>query len=942
MRLNRRRIAAARNAKRLVMPDRLASAQWETPGVVSTQYPFAEGKFWLGRTEDDFPLGYSDDRHVCLVSGTRGGKGTSVIVNNLCFWPGSAVVVDPKGENATVTSARRGQGNKHCTGLGQAVHVLDPFLAADVDASYRSSFNPFDALDPNSEETIDEASRLADAIVVVKDDSHDPFWDESARKMLRGLILHVLTSEQFLPDERNLITVRNLVLRGAWEIAECIREMGHDEEKIEEPHLLLWRSMEANPAFGGLIAATGLRFRTMMKSSDKTFDGVLQSVDLHTEFLDSPAMQRCLVKSDFKLSELKTRPEGMTLYLSLPQRYMNTHHRWLRMMVVLTTTQMEITRGNPATGHPVLMVLDEFAGLKRMEAIEKGVAQLAGFGVKFFFVLQSLEQLKGTYKDHWETFLANAGIKVFFSIEDHFTRDYVSKLAGETEIIREMQSTNQSQAENESRSDGRSRTETLSKSETDGTSSSRSETTSHTTGVTQSYSVNTSVGQSESYGSSGGATNYSSGSSTSVSSGTTSGYSSSTSHGSTEGTGKSYSETLGASEGSGTSQTTTQGTSRTRGTGLNETVHRRPLIQPDEVGRFFARRDDKSDPLYPGIALVIVTGANPLMVRRTHYFEDAQFIGCFSPHPDHKFLKPASHMVGGIRPLIDQLEAEGGKRLTIAEWFIKVGQTTHPGQLAARIDHVPPYNQTVFIYTTYSGKVAQTAAVAENLLSSGEYAIPEWPLFTIENYPHTARRQSGEDPFLELHLALKACVESKKPKPPRWRPSGPCTIGPPPRSTKLQPPPRSQKPRRSKYADLLDDLLYYSHLFQPRIKWLVIGLVITVPMIEMDEGSGRFVNPWQKFGIILIGLLACTVVGNIFHSWSIRAPRGTRKRQFIMDIIARVFHGRTIFTMPYGDPNPHVFTVIVIVLLWVFAGLAWHLAEDIIHLFVTRGVTPLS
>jgi hypothetical protein len=103
------------------------------------------------------------------------------------------------------------------------------------------------------------------------------------------------------------------------------------------------------------------------------------------------------------------------------------------------------------------------------------------------------------------------------------------------------------------------------------------------------------------------------------------------------------SATLGTSEGSGTSQTTTQGTSRTAGKGRNETVHRRPLIQPDEVGRFFARWDDRNNPLYPGLALVMVTGANPLMVRRTHYFEDLQFIDCFSPHPDHKFIEPISY-----------------------------------------------------------------------------------------------------------------------------------------------------------------------------------------------------------------------------------------------------------------------------------------------------------
>ena len=143
----------------------------------------------------------------------------------------------------------------------------------------------------------------------------------------------------------------------------------------------------------------------MMKASDKTFEGVLQSVALHTEFLDSPGMRRVLAKSDFKLAELKTRPEGMTLYLSLPQRYMDTHYRWLRMMVALTTTEMEITRGQPATGHRILMVLDEFAGLKRMTSIENAVAQIAGFGVKLFFVLQSLEQLKHIYKDSWETFL---------------------------------------------------------------------------------------------------------------------------------------------------------------------------------------------------------------------------------------------------------------------------------------------------------------------------------------------------------------------------------------------------------------------------------------------------------------------------------------------------------------------------------------------------------
>ena len=53
-------------------------------------------------------------------------------------------------------AARRGPGSKHCDGLGQAVHVLDPFETAQVDASLRASFNPLDALHPDNPGCLDD------------------------------------------------------------------------------------------------------------------------------------------------------------------------------------------------------------------------------------------------------------------------------------------------------------------------------------------------------------------------------------------------------------------------------------------------------------------------------------------------------------------------------------------------------------------------------------------------------------------------------------------------------------------------------------------------------------------------------------------------------------------------------------------------------------------
>jgi hypothetical protein len=378
------------------------------------------------------------------------------------------------------------------------------------------------------------------------------------------------------------------------------------------------------------------------------------------------------------------------------------------------------------------MVLDEFAGLRRMAAIESGVAQLAGFGVKLFFVLQSLEQLKHTYNDNWETFLANAGVKIFFNIEDHFTREYVSKLVGQTEITREIHSTNESRSQGQSQTEGYSET----RSESRGVSQSR------TTGNSASRSIGTSESASSSQGASYGISyqkyksffgfgkekpfnaHFSEGQNTSTSASRGSSLS--------DTFGQSTSETDGTSETTGTSKTYSRSTSTSwstsAGTGTSESLHLRPLIHPDELGRAFARIDDKEHPAYPGLALVIVTGFNPMVAFRKNYFEDVQFIDCFSPHPDHKWQAAISHPVDGIGPLIAALEAAtNGRRLTVTRWLIERGKIVFPGQAAAIIERVPPDDRTVRILVPCMGKAT---AIAKAVLPSGEYPVSDGALFS--------------------------------------------------------------------------------------------------------------------------------------------------------------------------------------------------------------------
>lgn len=727
---------------------RIATAAWADPAEVEERYPYRDGTVWLGRSgsEGRMPLGYLDDRHVCLVGGSRGGKGTTSIVPALITWPGSICCVDPKGENATISASRRGAGSAHCKGMGQTVKVLDPFQSAQVADSLRGRFNPLDTLDPKAEETVDEAGRIADAIVVVHEGgTNDPFWDESARAMVKGLLLHVLTSPQY-EGRRNLVTLRKLITRGDWESVDALKEAG--EKDLPPAHGLLWTGLSNNPAFDGLIAGAGDSFTNMLINSPKQYESVLQVANRNTEFIDSPAMQRLLEASDFQLSELKTRPEGLSLYLCLPQRYMNTHYRWLRMMISLTVTEMEKVRGRPATGHPILMVLDEFAGLKRMEVIETAAAQIAGYGVKLFFVLQSLEQLKAVYKDNWETFLANSGLKVFFNLEDNFSRDYVSKLIGETEVIREVRS----ETDSTSQSESHSRSSSTGTSESDGTNSSTSSGTSGGSNWSRTKGKTYTDGRSwtpaslflvPGFGKENLQKNDSRSWSDSLSTGGSKGWNEGRSDGVSHGTSRSQTE--------GTSDTT--GTSESRSQGSSETIQKRALVTPDEIGQLFARVDDRGQAAYPGLALVVISGAPPVALRRVNYYEDFQFVGLFDPNPDYPQSAGPKELTVGTDGMLRWRWYFESKLLKLGPWAIAQGRTVEAGFPAAPI----LTSMDVAAGNLRAPRAGMISAVA-NPAALGS------PLFSIRYYEDGA---ALIDPFAEIaayHEVFKNNMIAKREK----------------------------------------------------------------------------------------------------------------------------------------------------------------------------------
>ncbi|OUC54067.1 hypothetical protein CA262_03665 [Sphingobium sp. GW456-12-10-14-TSB1] len=147
------------------------------------------------------PLAYTGDRHLLTVAPTRSNKGTSAIIPNLLLYKGSAVVVDPKGENAMITRAQRAR-------MGQEIHVVDPWGITDGKVQ-PSRFNPLDWLRLDDPDIAENAMILADALVIPS--VNEPFWSDEVRALFQGVILFVATDEDEAQD-RHLGRVRDLLL----------------------------------------------------------------------------------------------------------------------------------------------------------------------------------------------------------------------------------------------------------------------------------------------------------------------------------------------------------------------------------------------------------------------------------------------------------------------------------------------------------------------------------------------------------------------------------------------------------------------------------------------------------------------------------------------------------------------------------------------------------
>ncbi len=364
------------------------------------------------------------EKHMVTIAGPGAGKSTGALIPNLCLHEGSVLCIDPKGELAMITGRRRQR-------MGQKLVVLDPFSLSGLE---KGAYNPFDEIarvaqtKPELVESF--AARLAEALVKPMSQS-EGYWDKAAKTLLTGLILYVAGHES--PARHNLMRVRELASEGMPDVRDALIDAGSEGAKKLTPFDVMIEQMkEARSGLYGRAIARAAASLDMMGEGQR--GSVMTTLQEHTAFIDNPVMARALGSMAEPLTLDELRRDKVSVYVCLPANAVTgPEGRWFRMFVLLfIEIMMKDAMGAP--NPPVLLAVDEFPNLGKIDGIELVAPMMRSYGVRFWAVGQDVSQFKDVYPNTWTGFIGGAEAVQFMGLNHPATLDLIVDLIGRHEF----------------------------------------------------------------------------------------------------------------------------------------------------------------------------------------------------------------------------------------------------------------------------------------------------------------------------------------------------------------------------------------------------------------------------------------------------------------------------------------------------------------------------
>jgi type IV secretion system protein VirD4 len=337
---------------------------------------------------------------------TRSGKGVGLVIPTLLSWTGSAVIHDIKGENWSLTSGWRSKFS-HCL-------LFDPTNAGSA------RYNPLLEVRKGAGEVRD-VQNIAD-ILVDPEGSLDrrSHWEKTGHALLVGVILHVLYAE----EEKTLARVASLLSDPSRTFEKTLRLIKATN------HLGTKRAPKVHPVVAQVA-------RELLNKSENERSGVLSTAMSYLSLYRDPTIAAVTSSCDWRIADLIEGEHPVSLYLVVPPSDISRTKPLIRLVLNQIGRRLteELESAAAAKRHKLLMMLDEFPALGRLDFFESALAFMAGYGVRAYLIAQSLNQIEKAYGPN-NSILDNCHVRVAFAANDERTAKRISDALGTATELR--------------------------------------------------------------------------------------------------------------------------------------------------------------------------------------------------------------------------------------------------------------------------------------------------------------------------------------------------------------------------------------------------------------------------------------------------------------------------------------------------------------------------
>lgn len=395
------------------------------------------GGYHDGETGRTNYLRHDGPEHIAVFAPTRSGKGVGLIIPTLLSWPESVFVLDIKGENYALSAGWR---QKH------ANNVVLRFDPANEFGS--CSWNPLEEIRFGTRYQIRDAQNIA--LMVIDDDGkgiQGNHWRSAAFEMLAGIILHALYKASSIGRMPCLHDCANM-LTGVGDFSVANPDSDDDTGALpglfeEMCNVSLDEADTAAQEAQLAIRSAGKRFSN---TPPKELDSIISTANNTLSLYRDPIVGKNTAHSDFKIIDLMDHEQPVSLYfITNPDdlvRMKPLARLLLTRIVAGLAGGMEFDAGRSKTNHKhrLLMMLDEFPALGKLEVFESALAYIAGYGMKAYIITQDVQQLYKAYTNH-ESIVSNCHVQLAYAPNKQETAEWLSKMAGQTTVVKENIST---------------------------------------------------------------------------------------------------------------------------------------------------------------------------------------------------------------------------------------------------------------------------------------------------------------------------------------------------------------------------------------------------------------------------------------------------------------------------------------------------------------------